>query len=207
MSESETSPHVSTAVLVGDACLFTGATFCVLAVAGGPLALLVGPALAWALHGRKLDGHAIISGLIGLVVALMAVGGVLAGIPALVRALAPAGIGGSEYTGGLIALIAVSAVFASLLIALDVFALRDLVPARREHVRIDVARLVATAVIVVFGVVITVLQLRNPAMEIGDAGVFALAAAAVGAVTMAVGNAIASRPAAGHSDAGSTSGV
>lgn len=207
MLERDVSRVGDTAVLVGDACLFTGASFCVLAVVGGPLALLVGPALAWVLHGRRPDSHSIISGLIGLVVAIALVGGLLAGVPALINAIAPPVAGAEDYSGALTLLLAVAALFGSLALVLDVGAIRDLMPARRMHARLDVARLVATAAIVAFGAIITVAQMMNPATQIGDAGVFALAAAAVGAVTMLVGNAVASHPAKNHGDAGSASGA
>jgi hypothetical protein len=59
--------------------------------------------------------------------------------------------------------------------------------------RLDVARLISTAVIAVFMAAVSILQATNPASEIGDAGVFALGAAAVGAVTMTVADAIHTR--------------
>jgi len=76
---------------------------------------------------------------------------------------------------------------------LDVAAVRDLMPARRVHARLDAARLVSTAVIAVFVSVVSFLQVTRPSGGFGDAGVFALGAGAVGAVTMMVMSAVHAR--------------
>jgi len=66
-------------------------------------------------------------------------------------------------------------------------------PPRRAHVRLDVARLVSTGVIALLVAVVSYLQVTRPEVGFGDAGVFALGAAAIGAVTMAVANAMHTR--------------
>ena len=181
----------NSATIAGDACLFTAATFCLLAVAGGPLALIIGPAAAWLLHGRRLDRPAAVSGGFGLVAGVVAVGGFFVVLPLLARAVEPPGW--SEFAIPVALLAVAGAVFLAVVVGLDVDGIRDLSPSRRHHVRLDIARLVSTLVVVVFAAVVTLVQLANPAGEIGEAGIFALGAAAVGAVTMLVADAIHAR--------------
>lgn len=77
--------------------------------------------------------------------------------------------------------------------AMAVDAVRDLAPARRAHVRLDVVRLVAAAILAVGVAAIVRIQTTNPATEAGDAGVFALAGGAVAGVAMLVGGRIHAR--------------
>ena len=188
-----TFSNQTSATIVGDACLFTAAAFCVLAVFGPLLAfaLLVGPVTAWLLHDRRIDRTAVVAGAIGIAAGLVTVGGVLFLLPLVAGAIGP--VGGWEFAMPVALLAIVSLAFLGLIIALDIDSVRDLMPARRTHTRLDVARLVSTAVIAVFLAVVSFVQATNPASEIGDAGVFALAAAAVGAVTMMVARAIHTR--------------
>src|SRR5512143_1418473 len=143
MSSSTSPEKQNAATMVGDACLFTAAAFCPLAVVGGPLALIIGPAAAWLLHSRRLNRAAVISGGIGLVVGIILVGGLLMTAPLLARAIEPPGA--SEFAVPVALLAAVGAVFLAVVVALDIQAIRDLLPARRQHVRLDIARLVSTA--------------------------------------------------------------
>jgi hypothetical protein len=188
MSSDITSTRGNTAAIVGDACLFTTAAFCLLAVVGGPLALLIGPAVAWSLHERRIDRTAVIGGVVGIAVGLVAVGGLFALVSLVSGAIGP--VGGWEFTVPVALLATAGAVFLALLVALDIDSLRDLSPARRKHTRLDLARLASTLVVAVFMVVVSLLQSAHPESEIGDAGVFALGAGAVGALTMLVANAI-----------------
>ncbi len=189
---SATSPEKqNTATMVGDACLFTAAAFCPLAIMGGPLALIIGPSVAWLLHNRRPSRPAVISGGIGLVIGIILVGGVLMTAPLLARAIEPPST--SESTIPVALLAAVGVLFLAVVVALDIQAIRDLLPARRQHVRLDIARLVSTGVIALFAAIVSAVQLANPATEVGEAGIFALGAAAVGAVTMAVANALHGR--------------
>jgi hypothetical protein len=176
------SSDMDTIVLVGDACLFTAAAFCLLAVVGGPLALVIGPAAAWLLHDRRIDWAAAISEVVGIGIGIFVVGGFLLLVQLVTTAIGP--IGGREFAGPVAFLATASAVFLALMLALVIESVRDLAPARRKHLRLDYARLLATLVVVVFVVVVSRLQWIKPESEIGDAGVFALGAAAVGAVTM-----------------------
>lgn len=181
MSTLTTHSRMETASLVGDACLFTAAT-----IPLGPLSLVVGPSAAWYLHGRKLDWSAVLAGIAGIFAALVivAAAGVLGGF-----GLDSVGLRG-DYAAPLLMLGVVALLFFSALIALDVDAVRDLNPARRAHARLDFVRLAVSVVLMVGTVAVTWVQVANPETGIGDAGVFALAAGAVGAAAMWVANAI-----------------
>lgn len=176
------SAKVDTFALVGDACLFTAAAFCPLALVGGPLAFVIGPAAAWLLHDRRIDRAAVISEVLGIVISVVVVGGLFVLAPLVSTAIGP--IGGREFAVPAAFLAAAGTVFLALMVLLDIDAIRDLLPARRKHIRLDYLRLASTVVIAVFVVVVSLVQTIYPETEIGDAGVFALGAAAVGAVTM-----------------------
>ena len=186
MSPDAVATRGSTAAIIGDAALFTAVVVVV-----GPLSLLVGPAAAWLLHGRRVDRAALIGGAVGLVAGIAGVGGVFLVLLAIGGAIGPAG--GSEFTGGIVLLAVASAVFLAGLVALDIDAVRDLAPARRSHVRLDIARLVSTLILALATAAVTVIQSTDPATGIGDAGVFALFAGAIGAVTMWVGGMVRAR--------------
>src|SRR2546421_1510786 len=89
MAADTTSAKGANAAIVGDACLFTAAAFCVLAVCGGPLALLAGPAAAWLLHDRRIDRTAVVGGVIGIATGLVSVGGVVVLLPLVEGAIGP----------------------------------------------------------------------------------------------------------------------
>lgn len=186
MSSDVVSARGTTAAMVGDAALLTAVT-----VIAGPLSLIIGPTAAWLLHGRRLSRAAAIGGAIGVVTGIAGVGGLFLVLLAIGSAIGP--IGGSEFTYPIVLLSAAGAVFLVGLVALDIDAVRDLARTRRNHIRVDIARLVSTLVLALAVTAITVIQATNPATEIGDAGVFALAAGAVGAITMLVGGMIHAR--------------
>lgn len=186
MSSDVASAKGGTAAIVGDACLFTAVT-----VAVGPLCLVLGPAAAWFLHGRRFDRAAVAGGAIGVAVGVLAVGGFFLVLPVVFGAIGP--IGGWEHTAPVALLGVAAALFVAVLVALDVDAVRDLAPARRNHARLDVARLVSTLIIVLGAAAVSVIQATDPASEIGDAGVFALGAGVVGAIAMVVGSTVHAR--------------
>jgi hypothetical protein len=190
MSAEIASPKANAAVIAGDAGLFTAAAFSILAIVAPPLALIAGPAIAWYLHGRRFDRAAMLSGGLGLVIGLLAVGGFFALFSLIAGRIQPSD---SEYTVPAVALAVVGVAFVALVVALDVDSLRDLRGSLRQHTQLDVARLISTGVIVVFGGVVMGLQLAHRASEIGDAGIFALGAAAVGCITMLAAEAIYGR--------------
>jgi len=186
MSSDVVSGRRRTAAIIGDSALFTAVT-----VVAGPLSLIIGPAAAWWLHGRRVNRAAAIAGAIGLLVGIVAVGGIFLMFPAIGAAVGP--VGGSEFTYAIVLLAAASIVFLAGVVALDIDAVRDLAHTRRNHIRLDIARLVSTLIVALAVVAVTVIQATNPATEIGDAGVFALFAGAVGAITMWVGGMIHAR--------------
>jgi len=96
MSTEITPSRMATASLVGDACLLTAVT-----IPLGPLSLVVGPSVAWYLHGRKLDRYAVMAGIAGLFAGLVVVGG--AGL-LLGFGLESIGLGGEEFVVPLIIL-------------------------------------------------------------------------------------------------------
>lgn len=170
--------------LVGDASLFTAASFCLLAVIAGPLALVIGPAMAWLLHQRRFNVASLLSEIVGLLLSLGVIGGGYLIVVTLLNTLWPESK--QDFTAPLIVFIGLSSLFLMLIIGLDVEGLRDLLSARRQHLQLDYARLIATGVIVVFAIIIALGQRFYPETEIGDAGVFALGAALIGAATMLV---------------------
>jgi hypothetical protein len=176
------SPKSDSLALVADASLFTAAAFCLLVIIGGLLALFLGPATAWRLHGRRIDRVAAISGLIGILISVLVVGSLFALAPLASAAIGP--VGGWEFAAPAAFLGAAGLAFLALVVGLDMDSVRDLLPAHREHTHLDYARLASTLVIVVFVVVVSLIQANRPETEVGDAGVFALGAAAAGAVTM-----------------------
>jgi hypothetical protein len=176
--------------ITADACLFTAASFCLLVVAA-PLGIVVGLALTWWLHERPFDRRAAAGLVTGLVVATISVATLAAAIGPSVAALGP--VAGSEFALPIATLALVSFVFLTVVVALDVAAVRDLMPSRRRHPRLAFARLAATVVIAVFVAIFTTLQMLYPGGEFGDAAVFGLMAAAAGTVAMFSGQAIAGR--------------
>ena len=106
--------------------------------------VLLAPLLAWWLHGRHVYGTATLGAILGFVV-----GGVV-----LFAALAlglPFGLDGTNIPGVVVLGVAVlAAAYLIAIVWLDVDALRDLSPKRRTHVRLDIVRLLATAVYVAF---------------------------------------------------------
>jgi hypothetical protein len=180
-SDGDTAAYQRVAAMVGDAAVFAAAT-----IALGPLALLVGPAAAWYLHGRRINRDAAISGLLGLAAGVLSVGLLF------VVLLAAGGVfgersGETESLSGLMLLAVAGAVLFVVLLALAIDAVRDLSPARRLHVQLDIVRLIAASILVGGTAVVLTVQLSNPQSEVGDAGAFALLAAAVSAVTILVG--------------------
>jgi hypothetical protein len=136
------------------------------------------------LHEHRIDRTAIVSGLIGIAAGLLAVLGVSL-LLSLVAGAAGRASGG-EAAVPVAALTVISSMVLALIIALVADSVRDLLLARRLHPRLDVVRLVATAVIAVFGAVVITLQAMDLARAVGDAAIFALGAAAVGSVTALV---------------------
>jgi len=148
----------------------------------GVSGMIVGPVLTWILHGRRIYRTAVLSALAGFFLG----GNVIWIVFMLV--VAAAGFLMKPFTswefGGPVAGAAfVAAVVMALTVWLDVDAVRDFSPSRREHLRLDVARLASTVVIVVFAAVVILTMRTNPENE---AGAFILAAGVFAGAGMAV---------------------
>lgn len=164
------------AAMAGDACLLSAVS-----VVLGPLSIVIGPGAAWLLHGRRIDAAALTGWLAGVFAAVLVIGGVL-GVAPLVLRTPGAETPGDLATAALLAWSA-GAVFAAVALTLAVAAVRDLAPGMREHVRLDIVRLVAVGVLAAGAVVVLQVQRVSPGSEIGSAAIFALAAGAAGALT------------------------
>jgi hypothetical protein len=138
------------ALLAGDGGLLMVAAFAVLGPlnsllqAGAIFLIIVGllaPLLAWRLHGRHVDRPATEGALLGYLAGaglLLVLLGLIALL--IVLPLHLLGLSGTEWITAAAVIVAYLAVAARL----DVDALRDLSPRRREHAWLDAARLVAT---------------------------------------------------------------
>ena len=214
MMSSQPSPNkLFDPSLFGDALLLTTAAFALLALPGlvavqlgwiqvdesGPVGVLsmvlagfanfgmfaaavAGPLSAWLLHGRRVRWLTVPAAIVGVVVggAVVLMFFVLAGV--LDTGLAASGAG--ESTGGIALLALAGLVFLAITLALDIGALRDLRAVAAKHRRLDIARFVATGVVVVCMTAIAVIAVGEP--NVGEAGVFGLAAGVAGAVLVAV---------------------
>lgn len=172
-----------TALLAGDAALFS-AVF----VFAAPASLLLGPVAAWLLHRRRLDRTVVVSGLLGLLGALVSIGIVVGAFSLYARFSGR--FDPLDVSGGIALLAVFGAVFSGVVLALVVDAVRDLLPGRRAHVWLDIARLLSAITLVVGSVVIAKVQIANPTSEIGDVGPFALLFAVLGALTVLYGRAL-----------------
>ncbi|HEX5336522.1 MAG TPA: hypothetical protein VFW55_11610 [Propionicimonas sp.] len=185
--------------LAGDACLVTAAAF---SLVMGALALtflpegeppedmtgvqllsalfsvavmIVGPLVAWRLHGRRLTWIAVLGAVAGGFVM-----GNIAGMLAMLM-LAPvvwlvSSVSGSEIAGLVAVIVVVGGAFVALLVWLVVDGVRDLSSSRREHPRLDVVRFISAAVLVVFAIGVALWTARHPGDETGEAILFAIMA-------------------------------
>ena len=170
------------AVLAPLSSLAEGATFPLMAVG------LLAPLLAWRLHGRAVDGPATIGAVFGymagivfalaLLMAFALIGLLLSvlGMPSITDG---SGAGSPIYTGIVAAALAVLAVW------LDVDALRDL-SSKREHVWLDVTRIVATAACVAYVVGVYVYAAAQPGFDYVGAILSIGGCGAVGAAVVSV---------------------
>jgi len=184
MAVNDPSTRLEAASAAGDAALFSAAL-----VFAAPLTVFLGPVAAWLLHRRRLDRKAVISGLLGLLAALLVCGLVVGAIALFARLSGR--FDPTDLSGGIALLLAAGVALCADALALDIDAVRDLLPGRRVHVGLDVTRLVVTLVLVLGAVAITLVMRGNAASEIGDAGPFALLFAAIGALTVFFGNTFA----------------
>jgi len=147
---------------------------------------VVGPLIAWRLHGRGF-GKADVPGLIvgfpvgGALVMPLAMLGPL--IDWFVGLFTPA-----KYAGAIGYLAFVVFAFLVVLVLVDIDALRDLSVTRRSHLPLDVGRLMATAAVVAFASVVVAKMIAGEGAL--DAWVFLLLAGIQGAFVVVVADVV-----------------
>lgn len=202
------------ATLAGDACLISASAF---GAVIGPLALLttevgledssglatalaalnaltmpvtaiVGPLLAWRLRGLALTWPVAFGGALGglasgaLVLPVLALAGGVGWLVSLVT--------GSELAVSITMAALIGAAFITLVVWLLADAIHDLAPTRRVHPRLDVARIVAAVVFVIFTTGVTIWTINHPGDESGEALIFAIAVG-IGGAAIAIGAQVA----------------
>lgn len=143
---------------------------------------IVGPVLVWRLHRLQFNKRGILALVVGLVV-----GGSLAMPVAMLGAFFDWLVGlftTTDYVGAIGYLVVIILVFLAVLAWLAADAFRDLSRTRRQHVALDVARLVAMIAIAVFASVVAAMILAGK--DALEAFVFVLLAAVYGAGALAV---------------------
>lgn len=147
----------------------------------GIAGVFIGPYVAWRLHGRRAGPPAVLGALVGF-----PLGGTFVymfTMSAALITLAVKLVTRSTYAGAVTFLLVICASFLAVVAWLVADAVRDLAPSRREHIRLDVARLLSAASVVAFTAgVIVVTAARSTADP--EAIVFLLAAAMVGGVVV-----------------------
>jgi hypothetical protein len=187
------------ALLMAGACALLAPLATLSDVAAFPLMAvgLLAPLLAWWLHGRPVDmpatGGAVLGYLAGVGLALG-----LLGLAALVMlTLTAVGLSAtSDDAGkvtGLIAIVAIAVAYVAAVAWLDVDALRDLSPKRRQHVWLDIARLVATVAGVVFLVGVIVWATGHPEFDYIGAVLSLGGCGVVGAVVVTIADIVVRR--------------
>jgi len=205
--------------LAGDGALIMAAACAVLA----PLSTLLqgafvplmaigtlAPLLAWRLHARRVDGPATIGAVVGYVSGIAFALALLLVIGGIARALTavglPTGDNGSGVGGPVLAGIVVAA-FLVLAVWLDSDALRDLFSGPREHVGLDVARLVATAAGVAYFTGVIFWASASPGFDYIGAVLSVGGCGAVGAAVVTVADVMVRRRAQRAGDGHLLSGV
>ncbi len=148
---------------------------------------VVGPVLVWWLHRRRFGKFEVIGGVVGfglsgaVIFPVAALGGAIGWFVGLFTSV--------EFAGAIAYLVLIVVAFVVVMIWVDVRAIRDL--ARRADARtsLDIARLVATAAVVVFGAIVVAKMLAGE--DAGEAFVFVLAAGVEGAVVVAIADVVA----------------
>ncbi len=206
MASSRTHKLGPRAVLAGDGALLMAAACAVLAPLASrfegveiPLMVvgLLAPLLAWRLHGRHVDGSATGGAVLGYLAGVgLALG--LLGLMALVM-LVLAAVGLSETgddpgkVAGLIAVVVITVAYLALALWLDVGALRDLSPRRREHAWLDVARLIATVAGVAYLAGVIVWATGHPEFDYIGAVLSLGGCGVVGAMVVTIADVMARR--------------
>ena len=138
------------ALLMATACAVL-APLALLAEAGAIPLMVVGllaPLLAWWLHGRRVDRTATGGAIVGYLAGMGLTMGLVALTVLVILILTAVGLSATSVDAGRllgqIQIVVIAVAYLALAAWLDVDALRDLSATRREHVGLDVARLIAT---------------------------------------------------------------
>ena len=94
-----------------------------------------------------------------------------------------------------------------IVVRLDVDAIRDLDPERGQHQRLDIARLAATGVLVVFAFGVAIAVYLNPGTEVGEAILFAILAGVQAGLVTAVADYWVRRDERKHVESGAAIGA
>jgi uncharacterized membrane protein len=151
----------------------------VLLLAGG----VGGVLLAWLLNGRRINAPTVVGGLVG-----SALGAVLVPIAAGLSFLLGLPLGlvtDWEFAGPVAMLVLLCTALLALTGWLILDAVRDMASAKREHYRLDLARIVAAAAFVLLAAVCVYLIFASPGPEQGEAFIWAMAGGAIGAGVIA----------------------
>ncbi len=206
------------AILGADACLFTTAVFgtlCVLALVLWPpgvvpafaetsflgahlaglwmvlsaCAVVLGPVAAWLLHGQRVGGWKVMGRALGLALVVLLATPLLSVTPVLRTVLGD--VAGRVMGVAAVALALVALTFLVLMYWLDVDAAGDMARPHHEHQSLDVARLAASVAVVLFALALTFTAGSVPGIGASEAGIFALAAGALGGVVAVAIDALA----------------
>ena len=169
----------------------------------GVAGFFVGPPLAWLLHGRRIDWVASLGAVAGYVIGGAAVyaATMLAALSTWLVFLAT----GSEVGGAVAFLVIAMLALLALVVWLAVDAARDLSPRRREHVGLDVARLLAAVAVIGFSVGVPAVTTMQGAFD-PEALAFMLAAGVAGGVVGAAADFAVVNVGRRHGDGGGIAG-
>lgn len=206
--------------LAGDAALITAATLAVLTsivllisagvgdrevpvaiqIASAVAALLggvAGPAAAWLMHRRRIGLPAVLGALVGAPVSGVAFGFFVAFSAVLGWAISP--INDADYAGPLAAAVLVAVALVAVVVWLVIDAARDYASSRREHVPLDIVRILSMFIVASYSSVIIFLAFGEAGGEIIEAIAFMLMGAVTGASVVTIAD-IATRLAVPKSD-------
>lgn len=149
----------------------------------GVAGFFVGPLVAWLLHGRRVDWVASLGALAGFVL-----GGAAVYAATMLAALVTwivFRVTGSELGGAVAFLTVTMLALLALAVWLSVDAIRDLSPNRREHVGLDVARLLAAVLVIGFSIGVYAVTTTMQGGFDPEALAFMIAAGIAGGVVVA----------------------
>lgn len=203
------------AVLAGDGGLLTAAALAVVlalalalgsgshasnvaGISGMAAAIVLGPLAAWRLHKLRADGSATAGAVLGFIAGFVSVWVILPVawlLAYVVVALgAVVGVSVSSSAGASVVGVAIAALYLVAACWLDIAALRDLAPARRTHVVLDIARLVATVAYAAYVAGVILLVTPGSAADAGMSTVLLLAVpGSVGAVVVTIAGLVVTR--------------